>query len=103
MHDAQFLQIVLVMGITLLFTSVSYSIFITYMILKKFSDLGDSSCKLNEYAPKGLSYTRMVDNVPTNEKYFLLADYGVDPYLDKKHSIPEVLLKNAENDQEEEF
>ena len=103
MHDAQFLQIILVMGVTLLFTSVSYSIFITYMILKKFSDLGDSPCKLNENAPKGLSYTRMVDNVPTNEKFFLLADYGVDPYLDKKHSIPEVLLRNAEKDQEEEF
>ena len=45
----------------------------------------------------------MVDNVPTNEKYFLLADYGMDPYLGKKHSIPEVLLRNAEKDQEEEF
>jgi hypothetical protein len=103
MTDARILQIILIIGVTLLFTSVSYSIFITYLILKKFSDLGNSSCKLNEYAPRGLDYKRMVDNVPTNEKYFLLADYGVDPYMDKKHSIPEVLLKNAQKDQEDEF
>ena len=103
MENFELAQIILISVITLVFTSLSYSIFITYLILKKFNDFGDSSCKLNEYAPKGLSYTRMVDNVPTNEKYFLLADYGVDPYLDKKHSIPEVLLRNAEKDQEEEF
>ena len=103
MTDARILQIILIFGVTLLFTGVSYSIFITYMILRKFSDLGDSSCKLNEYAPKGLGYTRMVDNVPANEKYFLLSDYGADPYLGKKHSIPEVLLRNAEKDKEEEF
>ena len=103
MTDARILQIILIIGVTLLFTSISYSIFITYLILKKFSDLGDSSCKINEYAPKGLGYTRMVDDVPPKEKYFLFADYGVDPYLDKKHSIPEVLLRNAEKEQDNDF
>lgn len=34
----------------------------------------------------------------TNEKYFLFADYGVDPYAEKKHNVPVVLLKNAERD-----
>ena len=40
----------------------------------------------------------MIDDAITNEKYFLFADYGVDPYAEKKHNIPEVLLKNAEKD-----
>jgi hypothetical protein len=40
----------------------------------------------------------MIDDAVTNEKYFLFADYGVNPYAEKKHNIPEVLLKNAEKD-----
>lgn len=98
MNDFPIVQYTLVAVITLGFTSLSYSIFITYLILKKFNDFGDSSCKLGEYAPKGPGYTRMVDNVPANEKYFLQADYGVDPYSTRKHSIPEVLLKNMEKE-----
>ena len=103
MADVHILQMFLVIGVIVLFTSVSYSMFITYLILKKFSDFGDSSCKLNEYAPNGIGYTRMVDDVPSNEKYFLLADYGSDPYSTRQHSIPDVLLKNMEKDKETEF
>ena len=103
MNSASIIQVTLVIGVTLLLTSVSYSLFITYLILKKFSDFGDSSCKLNEYAPNGIGYTRMVDDVPSNEKYFLLADYGSDPYSTRQHSIPDVLLKNMEKDKEKEF
>ena len=97
MTDVRILQMFLVIGVIVLFTSVSYSMFITYLILKKFSDFGDSSCKIDEYAPKGLGYTRMVDDVPPNEKYFLFEMYAVDPYSTKQHSIPEVLLKNLES------
>ena len=96
MENFELAQIILISVITLVFTSLSYSIFITYLILKKFSDFGDSSCKIDEYAPKGLGYTRMVDDVPPNEKYFLFEQYAVDPYFTKQHSIPEVLLKNDE-------
>ena len=103
MTDVRILQMFLVIGVIVLFTSVSYSMFITYLILKKFSDFGDSSCKLNEYAPNGIGYTRMVDDVPSNEKYFLLADYGSDPYSTRQHSIPDVLLKNMEKDKGTEF
>ncbi len=98
MENFELAQIILISVITLVFTSLSYSIFITYLILKKFSDFGDSSCKLGEYAPKGVGYTRMVDDVPPNEKFFLFADYGVDPYSTREHSIPEVLLKNMEKE-----
>ena len=87
------------MGITfLIFTGLAFSLLITYKILKKYSDIGDSSCDIKEYSRTGIHYNRMIDDAVVNEKHFLFADYGVDPYAEKKHSIPEVLLKNAEKD-----
>ena len=82
----------------LIFTGVSFALLITYKILKKYSDIGDSSCDIKEYSKTGIRYNRAVDNAPAIEKSFLFADYGVDPYAEKKHNVPEVLLKNAEND-----
>lgn len=82
----------------LIFTGVSFALLITYKILKKYSDIGDSSCYIKEYSKTGIRYNRTVDNAPAIEKSFLFADYGVDPYAEKKHNVPEVLLKNAEND-----
>ena len=82
----------------LIFTGVSFALLITYKILKKYSDIGDSSCDIKEYSRTGIHYNRMIDDAVVNEKHFLFADYGVDPYAEKKHSIPEVLLKNAEKD-----
>ena len=87
------------MGIAfLIFTGLAFSLLITYKILKKYSDIGDSSCDIKEYSRSGIHYNRMIDDAVVNEKHFLFADYGVDPYAEKKHSIPEVLLKNAEKD-----
>ena len=82
----------------LIFTGISFAMLITYKILKKYSDIGDSSCDIKEYSRTGIHYNRMIDDAATNEKYFLFADYGVDPYAEKKHNVPEVLLKNAERD-----
>ena len=82
----------------LIFTGVSFALLITYKILKKYSDIGDSSCDIKEYSRTGIRYNRTVDNAPAIEKNFLFADYGVDPYAGKKHNVPEVLLKNAEKD-----
>ena len=82
----------------LIFTGISFALLITYKILKKYSDIGDSSCDIKEYSGRGIQYNRMIDDAITNEKYFLFADYGVDPYAEKIHNIPEVLLKNAEKD-----
>ena len=88
-----------VMGILfLIFTGVAFALLITYKILKKYSDIGDSSCDIKEYSRTGIHYNRMIDDAVVNEKHFLFADYGVDPYAGRKHSIPEVLLKNAEKD-----
>ena len=82
----------------LIFTGVSFALLITYKILKQYSDIGDSSCDIKEYSRTGIHYNRMIDDAATNEKYSLFADYGVDPYAEKKHNVPEVLLKNAERD-----
>lgn len=82
----------------LIFTGVAFALLITYKILKKYSDIGDSSCDIKEYSRTGIHYNRMIDDAVVNEKHFLFADYGVDPYAGRKHSIPEVLLKNAEKD-----
>lgn len=85
----------------LVFTAVAFALFITYKILKKYNDFGDSSCKMDDYALNGIRYERQGDRVPTSDKYHLFADYGNNPYEDRKHSIPEVLLKNAENDKQD--
>ena len=82
----------------LIFTGVAFALLITYKILKKYSDIGDSSCDIKEYSRTGIHYNRMIDDAVVNEKHFLFADYGVDPYAEKKHNVPEVLLKNAERD-----
>ena len=82
----------------LIFTGVSFALLITYKILKKYSDIGDSSCDIKEYSRTGIRYTRTIDNAAAIEKNFLFADYSVDPYAEKKHNVPEVLLKNAEKD-----
>jgi len=82
----------------LIFTGVSFALLVTYKVLKKYSDIGDSSCDIKEYSGRGIMYNRMIDDAITNEKYYLFSDYGVDPYAEKKHNIPEVLLKNAEKD-----
>ena len=87
----------------IIFTGISYAIMITYLILKKFNDFGDSSCKLSEYSPRGIRYTRMVDDVPAIEKSFLFSEYGEDPYIVKHSGIPEILLKNSEKNSEKEY
>ena len=66
-REESILVIVLVYGSMIIFTGISYAIMITYLILKKFNDFGDSSCKLSEYSPRGIGYTRMVDDVPAIE------------------------------------
>ena len=82
----------------LIFTGISFAMLITYKILKKYSDIGDTSCDIKEYSARGIQYNRRVDDAITNEKYYLFADYGVDPYAGNKHNIPEVLIMNAEKD-----
>lgn len=92
--DSAFLVILIYSGM-FLFTAASYAIFVTYLILRKYSDFGDSSCKLKEYSQRGIGYYRAVDDAPAMEKTFLFTEYGPNPYEGNAHSIPEVLLKNS--------
>ena len=79
-----------------IFTGVSIALFVAYKILNKYSNFGDSSCNINEYTRRGIQYERCRDDVDTNAKFHLFADYGVDTYGNRKHKIPEQLLKNAD-------
>ena len=79
-----------------IFTGVSIALFVAYKILNKYSNFGDSSCNINEYTRRGIQYERCRDDVDTNAKFRLFADYGVDTYGNRKHKIPEQLLKNAD-------
>jgi hypothetical protein len=89
------LLVILVYSGMMLFTAVSYAVFVTYLILRKYSDFGDSSCKIDEYSQRGIGYYRAVDDAPAMEKRFLFTEYGANPYESNVHSIPEVLLKNS--------
>lgn len=85
-------------SVILIFTAAAYAIFITYRILKKYNDFGDSSCDMNEYSQRGIGYYRTINDAPETEKRLLFYEYGDNPYDDSKISIPEVLLKNAKDD-----
>ena len=98
-----FITILLTFGSLSVFTGVSYAIMITYLILRKFNDFGDSSCKLDDYSPRGIGYMRMIDDVPSNGKFFLFTEYGSDPYVVKHQGIPEILIKNSEKNNEQEY
>ena len=94
--DSAFLVMLVYSGL-FLFTAASYAIFVTYLILRKYSDFGDSSCKLKEYSQRGIGLYRAVDNAPGMEKSLLFTEYGPNPYEDIARSIPEVLLKNSKD------
>ena len=103
-YAEQYLVAVLTFGSLIVFTAASYALFITYRILKKYSDYGDSSCKLQEYSQRGIGYYRTVNDAPENEKRLLFIEYGENPYASIKRSIPEVLLKNEpEKEPDPEF
>ena len=84
--------------IILVLTGISIALFVAYKILNKYSNFGDSSCNINEYSRKGIRYERCRDEVDSSMKRIVFADYGVDTYGDRKHTIPEQLLKNAKKD-----
>jgi len=93
LFDMEIIRFIL-FGTIWVFSSVSFAVFITYKILNKYTNYGDSSPKMDEYSMRGIDMTRMRDNVPASDKYHLFADYGVNPYEGHKHSIPEQLLKD---------
>ncbi len=87
----------------IVFTAAAFALFAVYKVLKKYADFGDSSCKIGEYSKSGVKYTRFGDDVPSSDKYHLFADYGENPFENRRHRIPEVLLLNTQKDKQEDI
>lgn len=90
-----FYMAVMISLLTALFTSLSIALFITFVLLKKYSDYGDSTCGIDEYSHRGINIRRRIDNVMPDEKNDYFSVYADNPYENKTHSIPEQLLKNS--------
>lgn len=101
MNDSAFFMNVVFIGM-LVFTGISITLFVVFKILNKFNNLGDSFCKMDDYAPRAIHFLRDIDDVPSNEKRFLFAEFGENPYEGRQHTIPEQLLKNAKKESIEE-
>lgn len=78
------------------FTALAVSLFITYRLLKKYNDFGDSSCGIEEYSRFGVDYISMRDDADPSEKRYFFLHFGENPYENAVHSIPEQLIKNGE-------
>ena len=99
--DSEFYYAVTITIIICIFTALSLALFVTYKLLSKYNDFGDSSCGLNDYSRFGITYNRTRDNVLPQEKYDFFVCYGDDPYEGIEHSIPEQLLKNSKKEEQQ--
>lgn len=98
MDEQVFMMYTVFIGM-LVFTGISITMFVVYKILNRFSNFGDSSCRLDDYSPRAIHYLRDIDDVPSTEKRLLFAEYGENHYDGRQHTIPEQLLKNAKLDE----
>lgn len=102
MNEQLFMIITMFIGF-ILFTAAAFALFAVYKVLKKYADFGDSACKISEYSVGGVKYTRFGDDVPQSDKYHLFAEYGENPFENRRHRIPEVLLLNTQKDKQEDI
>ena len=89
-----------------IFTGLSISLFITFIMLNKFNDYGDYFCNIDDYSQFGINYRVRKDNVGPYEKNDLFFVYAEDPYEKAEHVIPDQLLKNtreARNENRDSF
>lgn len=98
MDEQVFMMYTVFIGM-LVFTGIAITMFVVYKILNRFSNFGDSSCKLDDYSPRAIHYLRDMDDVPSTEKRLLFSAYGENPYDGRQHTIPEQLLKNSKMDE----
>ena len=82
-------------------SALGITAFVVYKLLDKFADFGDTPPKLSDYSVGGIDYIRSHDRVVSGDKYHLFADYGVNPYEGRRHTIPEQLAKNADAEESE--
>ena len=92
------MYIVVILSIVFfLFACAGITVFITYMILNRYSDFGKVSvCSIHQYSNDGINYTVIREKALLDEKNEFILLYGENPYENIGHSIPEQLLKNSE-------
>ena len=93
--NPRFIFVALVFIVLWLMAGAGAGMFVVYRILRKFNDFGDSTCSIDEYSRKGIHYSRQLDEVPPQEKTFLFANFGANPYEGVEHSVPEQLIENG--------
>jgi hypothetical protein len=101
MYTDSFYWALIISILLCLASAVSVTLFVTYKLLSKYNDFGDSACDINEYSRFGINIDRMRDDVVPQEKYDFFLYYGDNPYENAVHSIPEQLLKNGEKPETE--
>ena len=99
--DETFL-VVIISALIFAFVSIGIACFVTYLILNKYNNFGETSCSLYQYSTNGVSYKLQRDNVLLEEKNEFFSVWGDNPYANIERSIPEQLLKNAEDQAEEQ-
>lgn len=92
--------VVIISALIFAFVSIGISCFVTYLVLNKYNNFGDTSCSLYQYSAHGVSYKVQRDNVLLEEKNDFFSVWGENPYANIERSIPEQLLKNAEEQTE---
>ena len=79
-----------------LFACVAISTFITYLVLNKFINFGETECSIHQYSTDSIRYKVNTDNVLLDEKNEFFFLHGSDPYEGIEREIPEQLIKNGE-------
>ena len=65
--DETFL-VVIISALIFAFVSIGIECFVTYLVLNKYNNFGDTSCSLYQYSTNGVSYKLQRDNVLLEEK-----------------------------------
>lgn len=97
MYNENIFMAYLIFGSIWIISSAGIALLITWFILRSHNNIGDSTCGINEYS-KGIRYRYMADDVHVFEKKTLFADYGENPYAERKHRVPDILKKRGDND-----
>ena len=91
--DETFL-VVIISALIFAFVSIGIACFVTYLILNKYNNFGDTSCSLYQYSTNGISYKLsavIMSFLKKRTNYMLVK--GDNPYENIERSIPEQLLK----------
>lgn len=91
----EYFVIIIATAVLFLFACVGISLYITYRILKKYTDFGETECSIHQYSADGVRFKVNKDNVLPVEKEDFFLIYGENPYENIERSIPEQLIRNS--------